>query len=128
LKKEGYNVLPVNPNMDKYLGETCYNSVNDLPREVETLIFALPNKTTREIIEGIKDTSIKQVWLNNQNNSKKKGTLELVSLCQKKGIGVVYGVCPFMFLPGRGFHIFHFKMKRFFGGLPKQFVTGVYSI
>jgi uncharacterized protein len=34
LMKNGYRVIPVNPNHDRILGQTCYASLSDIPGEI----------------------------------------------------------------------------------------------
>jgi predicted CoA-binding protein len=35
MKQHGYRIIPVNPFVDKVLGEKCYKSLNDIPVEIQ---------------------------------------------------------------------------------------------
>jgi uncharacterized protein len=67
LIKAGFNVIPVNPNEDKVLGLTCYDSLSDIPESMEIdLIDIFRNKryavaTVEEIIEWSRERDQKPV-------------------------------------------------------------------
>ena len=78
LLDKGFEVVPVNPNCDKILGQTSYPSILDIPGEVEVVdIFRKP-----DAVMGIVDEAIakgaKVIWMqegivNNQASDKAKG-------------------------------------------------------
>ncbi|MAL16607.1 MAG: CoA-binding protein [Balneola sp.] len=35
LQEKGYRVIPVNPKAEEIFGEKCYNSINDIPEDVQ---------------------------------------------------------------------------------------------
>lgn len=35
LKEQGYQIIPVNPEYEEVLGEKCYNSVVDIPEDIQ---------------------------------------------------------------------------------------------
>ena len=47
-------------------------------------------------------------------------SIQAVEFCERNGMSVVAGECPFMFLPGSGFpHNFHGFCKKMLGSYPK---------
>jgi predicted CoA-binding protein len=63
LAAHGYEVIPVNPNHDRVLGQTCYARLSDVPGEIDLVnVFRRPQfcaEVTREAIEA----GAKGVWL-----------------------------------------------------------------
>ena len=63
LAAHGYEVIPVNPNHDQVLGQTCYARLSDVPGEIDLVnVFRRPQfcaEVTREAIQA----GAKGVWL-----------------------------------------------------------------
>jgi uncharacterized protein len=113
LKKKGYNVVPVNPNLTEITGVRCYSSVNDIPGEVEALVTIVPPEKTLTIVNNINRTDIKYVWMQSGSESN-----EAADICERSGINVISGECILMFAQPEGFHKFHRFISRIFGKLP----------
>jgi predicted CoA-binding protein len=63
LKKQGYKVVPVNPNEEKILGLACYPSLSSLTEPVEIVdIFRSPDQVMEVVEEAIK-IGAKVVWM-----------------------------------------------------------------
>ena len=63
LKKNGYKVVPVNPNEKKILGLACYPSLSSLTEPVEIVdIFRRPDEVIEVVEEAIK-IGAKVVWM-----------------------------------------------------------------
>ena len=63
LKKNGYKVIPVNPNEKKILGLVCYPSLASLIEPVEIVdIFRRPDEVMEVVEEAIK-IGAKVVWM-----------------------------------------------------------------
>lgn len=57
LQEAGYKIVPVNPNHEELLGETCYPSVDSIPDEVEidiVDIFRHPSHTADVVRDVVK--------------------------------------------------------------------------
>jgi len=50
LQKKGFEVYPVNPNYERIEGIKCYSSVQELPADIELLVFVLPPEKARNIV------------------------------------------------------------------------------
>jgi len=115
LKKSGYDVLPINPNIEDIDGEPCYASVNVLPEEVESLLIVTPKKETDEVLRNAITKGIKNIWV--QQASDTDRTLKIAEEYNKE---IICRKCIFMFAePVRGFHKFHRTIVKFLGQLPK---------
>lgn len=67
LKNEGYRVIPVNPNYNQVLGEKCYDSVTDIPEEIQIDVVDIfrnskyTAKMVEEVMERVEKTGRKPV-------------------------------------------------------------------
>ena len=119
LSKKDYEVIPVNPKCEEVEGRACVATVKDLPKEVESVILAVPPSLTDEIIDQCIGTPIKRVWMI-RGVGKGAYTEKAHELCIENNIKVVYGFCPLMFF-GDGMHKFHFWMRKTLGKLPAEY-------
>ena len=69
LKKNGYKIIPVNPNEESILGEHVYDSVEDIPESVSVdIVDIFRNKKytadmVKEIVNRFKESEIKPlIW------------------------------------------------------------------
>ncbi len=63
LKEQGYRVVPVNPNEEEVLGERAYDSVEQIPEQVDVVDVFLPSEKTPEIAEDAVRASVGTLWL-----------------------------------------------------------------
>lgn len=90
LIKEGYDVIPVNPNAEEILGKKCYPSLLAIPEDIKidiVDIFRKPEDVPPVVEDAIK-IGARAVWMqegivNNQAGKKAK----------EKGLTVVMGKC-----------------------------------
>ncbi len=73
LIKRGYNVYPVNPNLNEYEGKICYKDINSLPDEVTGIVINTKPETTKKLIKEAEAKGIKNIWL--QQGSADKETI-----------------------------------------------------
>lgn len=88
LKKAGYKVYPVNPNVNEILGFKCYPNLQDLPCNPDVVDIVVPPKLTEQVVETCKKLEITKVWMQPGSESEKA-----IKFCEENGIDVVYGVC-----------------------------------
>jgi predicted CoA-binding protein len=69
MQERGYRIVPVNPNYDEVLGETCYPDLPSVPADIEidiVNIFRAPKHTAnmvRSAIERVEETGNRPlVW------------------------------------------------------------------
>lgn len=114
LKGKGYNVLPVNYNLDEYDGVKCFKQITDLPDEVEGIIMNVPSDKVKVVLEEAKSRGIKNIWL--QQGS---GNRELVDYCKAHKMNVVNNECILMYAePVTSFHKFHRWIWKLIGKYP----------
>jgi uncharacterized protein len=104
-RERGFDVVPVNPNLQEIEGQPCYARVQDIQPPVEgALIMTLP-AVSDQIVRDCAAAGIRRVWMYRR-------APDAVAFCVDNGIAVVAGECPLMFLPGTGwFHRLHGWLK-----------------
>lgn len=114
LKKKGYNVVPVNPNIDQVDETKCYSSVDDLPPTVKSLLIVTPKNQTDNVLRQAIHKGIKYIWVQQMSE-----TRETVSLAQEYDREIIHKKCIFMFAePVVGVHKIHRFLAGLFGRLP----------
>src|SRR5215207_3719841 len=63
LKDQGYRVIPVNPKEEEVLGERAYETVEQIPEQVDVVDVFLPSEKTPEIAEDAVQASARVLWL-----------------------------------------------------------------
>ncbi|TFH26962.1 MAG: CoA-binding protein [Bacteroidia bacterium] len=119
LGKKDYQVFPVNPKCTEVEGVACIPTVRELPKDVFSVILAVPSSLSDEIIDQCIGTPIKRVWMI-RGVGKGAYTESAHEKCKENNIHVVYGFCPLMFL-GDGMHKFHFWLRKTIGKLPAEY-------
>ncbi len=120
LKEKGFTLFPVNPNANEIQGLKCYQSVLDLPEDVDRLFIVTPAKETEAVVKAAIQKGIKMIWI-----QQKSDTPEAVKAVMDAGIPLIYKKCMMMFAePVKGPHSVHRFFVKVFGGYPKL-VTSV---
>lgn len=63
LMKQGYRIVPVNPTEEEVLGESAYETVDQIPEQVDVVDVFLPPEKTPEIAEDAVRAGAKTLWL-----------------------------------------------------------------
>lgn len=114
LKKQGYQLFPVNPNAESIEGEKCYPSLGALPEPVDGVLIVVPPAETEKVVREAAAAGIKRVWMQQGAESP-----EAIRFCQENGIEAVHGECILMFTePSAFFHRAHRWVWGVFGRLP----------
>lgn len=91
LQAQGYTIIPINPALDKVLGEKAYPSVTAVPKEIEIDVVDIFRKP-KAVIGVIKDVIESQrqpiIWLQEGVSSP-----EAEDFIQKNGFESVSHVC-----------------------------------
>jgi predicted CoA-binding protein len=115
LSKNGYSIVPINPNASDIDGVKCYGSVNELPADIDSLLIMTPKAMTDNILREAISKGIKNIWV--QQMSETSDTLKIAEEYQKE---IIFGKCIFMFAePVAGFHKFHRTLLKIFGAIPR---------
>jgi uncharacterized protein len=99
LERNGYTVIPVNPNADEVRGHTCYPDLASIPDDVEVEVVDLFRRSEavgRHVDEAIK-RGAKAVWM-------QLGVIDedAAQRAREAGLDVVMDMCPAIQLGRRG--------------------------
>ena len=61
--EQGYRIIPVNPSEEEVLGERAYDTVDQIPEQVDVVDVFLPPEKTPEIAEDAVQAGAKALWL-----------------------------------------------------------------
>jgi uncharacterized protein len=120
LCRRGYEVVPVNPNAAEVQGQRCFARMQDIQPPVEAVLLMTSPEATEKVVHDCAEVGIRQVWMYRATG---KGAVSdnAVTFCRERGMRVVPGQCPFMFLPGTaGFHRFHGFIRKITGRYPRR--------
>jgi len=115
LLAKGYDIYPVNPNMDDVEGIKCYNDVSGLPESVRYGLFMTPKANTAGAVENAIHHGFTHFWLQQGAETK-----EAVEIAKQNGVKLVYGACIMMHANPDGVHKFHRFLSKLFGAFPKK--------
>lgn len=88
LQSSGFKAIPINLKEQKILGEKVYANLTDYPAKIDVVIFIVPPKAARHILNQVKQLKIDKVWF--QPGSESDGALEF---CQKNKIEAMTNSC-----------------------------------
>lgn len=89
LSDKGYNIIPVNPNIDQVFGKKSFPDVSSIPEQVDIVdIFRKPADVLPVVKDAIKKQGIKVIWMQEGISNE-----EAEKLALETGIDVVYNRC-----------------------------------
>ena len=119
-RKQGYDMVPVNPNAREVLGQPCFARVQDIQPPVDAALLMTTAEITDKVVSDCAAAGVRRIWMYRAGG---RGAVseKAVAFCHEHGIQLVPGQCPFMFLPGAGgVHKFHGFVRRILGTYPKH--------
>ena len=120
LCRRGYDVVPVNPHMAEVQGRRCFTRVQDIQPPVEAALLMTSSEATETVVHDCAEAGIRRVWMY-RATGKGSVSAKAVAFCRGRGIEVVPGQCPFMFLPDTaGVHRFHGFIRKITGRYPRR--------
>jgi predicted CoA-binding protein len=63
-RRQGYTVIPINPNESQVEGLTAYASVLDVPDAIDMATFYIPPEVGEKVMPEVARKQIPEVWLN----------------------------------------------------------------
>lgn len=68
MKKQGYNIFPINPSADTIMGLKCYKTLSEVPEKIDMVNVFRPSQDCLEIVEEAVSRhnlngDIKLIWL-----------------------------------------------------------------
>ncbi len=117
--KRGYDVVPVNPNADEIAGLACARSLGAVEPLPEGVMVMTPSSQSCPIVAECAARGVKLVWLYKAVGGGAVSP-EAVEACDKLGVRVIAGECPFMFFPNtQWFHKIHAGWRTLTGTMPR---------
>jgi hypothetical protein len=91
LQKQGFRIIPINPNIQEIFGEKSYPDLLSVPKEIRidiVDIFRKSDLVLPHVKEAIERGDIKTIWM-------QEGIIndEAASLARKNGLEVVMNFC-----------------------------------
>jgi len=117
--QRGYDAIPVNPEAREIDGEPCFASVREVTPPVDSVMLMTSPIITENVVRECAAAGVKRVWMH-RGAGRGAVSPSAVEFCQSKGISVIPGECPFMFLPGGSwFHRFHGVIRKITHAYPR---------
>jgi len=123
LCRRGYDMVPVNPNLREVAGRPCFAHVWDIQPPVEGALVMTSPAVTDEVVRDCAEAGINRIWMYSAGG---KGAVSsnAIAFCSGKGMEVVPGECPFMFLPKAGaIHGLHGFVRKITGSYPRRYAA-----
>lgn len=118
LRRRGQDVVPVNPEAREIAGQPCFANIGQVAPAIQGALIMTAAKMSAAVVEECAAAGIRFVWLY-RSIGPGSASPQALAACEKLGLRVVNGECPFMFLPDGGWvHGFHRTMRGIFGHLP----------
>lgn len=112
----GYDMVAVNPNAAQFGGSPSFARIDEVTPAPDAVLLMTRHTVTEEILHEWKN-GIRRVWVYGANGKSKASPLA-VSQLRGKGVKVIDGECPFMFLNNSGIHRFHGFVRKVFRSYP----------
>ncbi len=110
----GYDAVPVNPQAAEIDGRPCSRRVQDIAPPVDGALLLTRPDVTAAVVRDCAEAGISRVWMH-QGAGIGAVSPDGVAFCRARGMRVVAGYCPYMFLPRAAwFHRLHGWLRRRF--------------
>lgn len=118
LRGAGYTVFAVNPKADTVEGDPCYPDLAALPERPDGVVIVTPPEAARALVQTCAALGIPRVWMH-RGIGPGSVSDEAVVLGRKRGLTVIPGACPMMFVdPVDGAHTCMRWLQQLTGKLP----------
>lgn len=116
--KRGYEVYPVNPNVEKIDDLKVYPSISNIPADVNAALIMLPPENVIGVLNECKIKGINKIWL---HRGVGQGSINsaVLTYCKANQFDLIPGFCPLMFMENTMFlHKLHGWFNRLTGQMP----------
>jgi predicted CoA-binding protein len=100
--ENGYDVVPVNANGGTIDGRQAPRSIGEVRPPVQAVLVMTPAAASAGVVRECADAGVARVWLYRAAGTG-AASPEAVSEARARGMDLVDGACPFMFLPRASF-------------------------
>jgi len=120
LRDHGHEVVAVHPTATGVAGDPCWPDVASLPEPVDGAVVMVPAVKAATVVADCADHGIDHIWLFKGLGGDGALSDEALAVCESRGLDVVVGACPLMFLEPVGwFHRLHRVARRTNGSLAR---------
>ena len=88
LSDNGFNVIPVNPSSDEFLGKKCYDSVMEIDEPIDIVDIFRPSDQVLPFVKDAIKKKPKVIWLQEGIHNS-----EAEELAKSHGIKVIFNRC-----------------------------------
>lgn len=116
--ERGYDAVPVSTARAEVDGRPAAGRVGEVQPPPEAALLLTPPAATEQVVRECAEAGVRRVWMHRGGGA---GAVSpgAVAFCRERGIEVVDGECPLMFLPATGWiHGVHRFFRRLGGRLP----------
>ncbi len=115
LEAKGYDVVPVNPAVPEIEGRACYARVQEIQPPAQAALLLTGPSSLEKVARDCAEAGIQRVWIRTGDALNSLA----IAFCRERGMSVITGECPFMFLPNSQWvHRFHAFGKKLVGSYP----------
>ena len=98
LRERGYDVFPVNPNVEEVEGDKSYPDLRSIPDGVEWVVIGTRPEHAQATMEECDELGINRVWMHRSFGGGSVSP-EAATYGREHGMTVIEGGCPLMFDP-----------------------------
>jgi len=88
LLSKGFEVYPVNPKSENIEGVKCYRDIEELPRDVDLIVFVVPPEVGIQVADKAIKLGFKRLWFQPGAGSK-----QIEDLIKNNGVEYSIGRC-----------------------------------
>lgn len=88
LSSKGFEVYPVNPKADSVEGIKSYKDIEELPKDIDLIVFVVPPEIGIQIAEKAMRLGFKRLWFQPGAGSK-----QIEDLLKSNGVEYSFGRC-----------------------------------
>lgn len=116
---QGYDAVPVNPEATEIEGRACFAAIANISPQAEAAILMTGSpEMTNQVLRECDQAAVPGIWIY-KNFPEEQNHQTLVENCRLRGLSVIEGHCPFMFLPRTGMvHRVHRLLLKITGNYP----------
>lgn len=116
--QRGYHVAIVNPFALEINNLRCFHTLQEVTPRVHAALLMGPKDLTVRLVRNCIEAGISIIWIHGIGGPKNIPH-EALRACELRGIKVIPGYCPFMFLEETGrFHRWHGQIMKLTGSYP----------
>jgi predicted CoA-binding protein len=121
MRKNGYEIVPVNPKATEVDGLPCYATVGEIAPPVAAALIMIAPEGAAAAVEACHRAGIAHVWLH-RGAGTGSVSKEALDYCVEHAMSVVPGECPLMFIgePPDAVHRVHATLKKLSGTYPSH--------